>query len=190
MAASAGPPAVVKVAVLQVAHLEPFTAGRERVEALIGQAVAAGAAIVVLPEFPLRAWFAADVGAPERLLPRPEAVAAWAAALSSRHGCHLHCVDLERDGDRWYNTARCTVPRARCCSIGSDTCRMSRASGRRPRPGGPRRAGQRSSAGRGGARPGGGPSRQARLPGAHRPRRLSIAGAAAAHRAAVEVIPR
>ena len=100
----------VTVGLIQLLGDEPFEAAREKAESAVAEAVAAGAAIVVLPEFAPRRWFAVDRGAPEQLRPPPGAVAAWAAQLARRHGRHLHCVDLEREGDRWYNTARLHGP--------------------------------------------------------------------------------
>lgn len=101
---------MLRVGVIQQRYLEPFETLREQAEALVERAVAAGASIVVLPEFPLRRWFAAEIGRPEAIDPTPGSVARWAAGLARRHRCHVHCVDLERDGDRWYNTARLQGP--------------------------------------------------------------------------------
>lgn len=100
----------VAVGLVQVAGGEPFEAAQDRAERAVVKAVAAGAAIVVLPEFTPRRWFPAERGAPEQLVPAPGAVADWAAALARRHRCHLHCVDLEGEGDRWCNTARLHGP--------------------------------------------------------------------------------
>lgn len=101
----------VAVGLVQVPGGEPVDVARDRAERGVVSAVAAGAAIVALPEFTPRSWFPVDRGAPKQLSPRPGAVSAWAAALSRRYGCHLHCVDLERaTAERWYNTARLHGP--------------------------------------------------------------------------------
>jgi N-carbamoylputrescine amidase len=101
----------VAVGLVQVLGGEPFEAAQDRAEKAVVKAAAAGAAIVVLPEFTPRRRFPAERGAPKRLSPPPGAVSAWAAALSRRYGCYLHCVDVERaTADRWYNTARLYGP--------------------------------------------------------------------------------
>jgi N-carbamoylputrescine amidase len=100
----------VTVGLVQVPGGGPFEAARERAEQAVARAVSDGAEIVVLPEFTPRGWFPAERGAADQLSPPPGAVAAWAAGLARLHGCHLHCVDLEVAGDRWFNTAHLCGP--------------------------------------------------------------------------------
>lgn len=101
----------VAVGLVQTPGGEPFEAAQDAAERAVVRAVTAGASIVVLPEFTPRPWFPAERPAPKRLSPLPGAVSGWAAALSRRYGCFLHCVDVERvSGDRWYNTARLCGP--------------------------------------------------------------------------------
>jgi predicted amidohydrolase len=101
----------VAVGLVQVPGGGPFEAAQEGAEKAVVRAVTAGATIVVLPEFTPRAWFPAEGRTEKRLSPPPGAVANWAAALSRRYGCYLHCVDVERvAADRWYNTARLYGP--------------------------------------------------------------------------------
>ncbi|HYA00430.1 MAG TPA: carbon-nitrogen hydrolase family protein [Candidatus Binatia bacterium] len=100
----------VRVGLLQLPGDEPYQASCRRAEVAVAEAVAAGAAIVVLPEFTPRRWFAGEPGRLEDLVPPPGAVAAWAAELARRHRCHLHCTDIEAGAGRRYNTARLHGP--------------------------------------------------------------------------------
>ena len=99
-----------KLAVAQMdCVLGDVAANLERMDSLVGAAAAQGATVAVLPELATTGYFVGDrIDTLAETIPGPTTDAL--GQIARRHQCYVVAGMIERDGDRYYNSAALLAP--------------------------------------------------------------------------------